>query len=78
MSESLDVPFSEPESASPEGTVFLVIDKTEPVRPLSEVHALVAIDLDELIADTKDPEWQDFLHRAVAYRKELRARGRLD
>jgi hypothetical protein len=39
--------------------------------------ALVAIDLDDLREDMRDPAWQDFLHRASAYRQRLRELGNL-
>lgn len=72
MRENLGIPVPEPESTPPEGRTFVVVEQTTgPIEPL------VVIDLGELMADLKDPEWQDFLHRAVAYRKELRAQGRL-
>jgi hypothetical protein len=38
---------------------------------------LVAIDLDELEADLRDDDWQDFLRRAKAYRRSLREHGRI-
>lgn len=39
--------------------------------------ALVDINLDELKADRRDPEWQAFLKRAKAYRGQLRRNNRL-
>jgi hypothetical protein len=41
------------------------------------VRAHVGIDLDELEADRRDPEWQAFLKRAKAYRRHLRLSKRL-
>jgi hypothetical protein len=52
-----------------------VVEQTDEDPEIETV--LVAIDLDELEADLRDEDWQDFLRRAKAYRRSLREHGRI-
>ena len=57
------------------GQIHPVVESAVDVKPEDVV---AEIDLDEFEEDRRDPEWQDFLSKAKAYRARLRLEDRID